>query len=116
MNKAIFATSCVYTIMPDTSLESLSEVFITYNMQRNPGNKLGYILLCIHLYNVLHSFTVALVNMPYCSIPVVSCGLIEADYGGSLKTLSGTISHTRGRPEQTAHAQYRYKSNDIIMT
>ena len=51
--------------------ESLSEVFVTYNMQRNPGNKLGYCkFICIHLYNVLHLFTVALVNMPYCSIPI----------------------------------------------
>ena len=48
---------------------------------------------------------------------VVSCGLIEADYGGSQKHYSlGPFLIHKGDPNQTAHAQYRYKSNDIIMT
>ena len=47
---------------------------------------------------------------------VVSCGLIEADYGGSLKHSLGPFLIHEGDQNQTAHAQYRYKSNDIIMT
>ena len=47
---------------------------------------------------------------------MVSCGLIEADYGGSLKHSLGPFLIHEGDQNQTAHAQYRYKSNDIIMT
>ena len=47
---------------------------------------------------------------------MVSCGLIEADYGGSLKHSVGPFLIHEGDQNQTAHAQYRYKSNDIIMT
>ena len=47
---------------------------------------------------------------------VVSCGLIETDYGGSLKHSLGPFLIHEGDQNQTAHAQYRYKSNDIIMT
>ena len=47
---------------------------------------------------------------------VVSCGLIETDYGGSLKHSLGPFLIHEGDQNQTAHAQYRYKSNDVIMT
>ena len=41
---------------------------------------------------------------------VVSCGLIEADYGGSLKHSLGPFLIHEGDQNQTAHAQYRYKA------
>ena len=46
---------------------------------------------------------------------VVSCGLIEADYGGSLKHSLGPFLIHEGDQNQTAHAQYRYTRNDIIV-
>ena len=47
---------------------------------------------------------------------VVSCGLIEADYGRSQKHSLGPFLTHEEDQDQTAHVQYRYKSNDIIMT
>ena len=41
---------------------------------------------------------------------VVSCGLIEADYSGSLKHSLGPFLIHEGDQNQTAHAQYRYKA------
>ena len=46
---------------------------------------------------------------------MVSCGLIEADYGGSLKHSLGPFLIHEGDQNQTAHAQYRYTRNDIIV-